>query len=249
MTAARFHRSVIRGNDPEAARKRYGSDREVSRVYEGVVIRQTKILGGRSMILIFTREEGKISAGTHLSEASKGGAALAIRPFAYGSYSISEKRRDMLTISAAETIDAHFALGEDADRFAEASFALEFTDKLLPEGVAEPELFDLLVEYLDLTCRRKADFRLLTISYMVKVMQGLGVFPRAVSLADGDLLSGLNGDILGAISFIAGQPLKRMEGLKLDNEKERAVFGVVKEFAQKHLDIGTIKSEYLLNKQ
>jgi len=219
----------------------------VIKTYEGIVIRQTKIVGGRRMILVFTREEGKLSAGTHISERSKGGAALAIRPFAYGQYIMAEKSAGTRSISSAETLDAHFAIGQDADRFTEASFALEFTDKILPEGARAPAVFDLLKEYLAMTACRKTDFRLLTVSYMVKVMQELGVFPDAADLAGGsELLSGLNDDILEKIVFIADQPLKRMGTLTLDGEKERAVFDAVKTFAYEYLEPGTIKSERML---
>jgi len=202
-------------------------------------------MGGQRMILVFTREEGKISAGTHLSEKSKSGAALAIRPFAYGQYHMTEKSRDVRKISSAEAIDAHYALGEDADRFADASYILEFTDKVLPEGIPAPGIFELLKEYLDLLAARKNDFRLLTISYMIKVMQELGVFPDSDSLKFGELLSDLNDDILDVLTFIETQPLKRMETLTLDGEKESAIFVLIKEFAQKYLDLGSIKSERL----
>ena len=218
----------------------------MNKTYEGIVIRQTKIMGGRRMILIFTREEGKVSAGTHLSEKSKGGAALALRPFAYGQYAISEHSGDIKHISSAETLDAHFALGEDADRFAEASFGLEFADKLLPDGVREPEVFDLLKEFLSLLTARKTDFRLLTLSYMVKVMQALGVFPEAGSAEFGELLSAMNGDILDIAVFITEQPLKRMEGLTLKSETEEAVFCAVRSFADRHLEMGMLKSERLM---
>ena len=216
------------------------------RHYEGIVIRQTKTVGARRMVLVFTREEGKLSFGTHISEKGKGGGALAIRPFARGSYTVTERQGDLRTISSAEAIDAHFALGEDADRFAEASYALEFTDKLLPEGVRAAQVFDLLKEYLSMLAARKSDFRLLTISYMVKVMQEHGVFPDAGSLAEAELLTGLNDDILNVLAFIAEQSLGRMDALALESEKERAVFGAVKSFAYAQLDIGTIKSERML---
>ena len=240
------------------------------KTYEGIVIRQTKIVGGRRMILVFTREEGKVSAGTHISEKSKGGAALAIRPFSYGHYTMTEKSAGVRSISAAETIDAHFALGENTDRFAEASFALEFTDKVLPENAGAPAIFDLLKNYLDMLSNRKVDFRLLTISYLIKVMQELGVFPDTASLtessallagdtaspagnqalpAGGLLLSGLNGDILNTIVFIAEQPLERMDALTLEREKEGAVFGVIKAFAHEYLELGIIKSERILSQE
>ena len=236
---------------------------------EGIVIRQTKIVGGRRMVLVFTREEGKLSAGTHISEKSKGDSALAIRPFTYGRYTVNEKSAGTRSISSAETLDAHFGLGEDIDRFTEASFVLEFTDKVLPEGAAAPRVFDLLKGYLAMLAGRKVDFRLLTISYIVKVMQEFGVFPDTASLAEGLnspgggpavtgggpapsegelLLSGLNGDILNTIVFIAEQPLERMDALRLEGEKEGAVFGVIKAFAHEYLELGTIKSERLLSR-
>jgi len=216
------------------------------RTYEGIVIRQTMITGARRMILVFTREEGKLSAGTHISEKGKSGAALALRPFVYGQYSISEGRGETRTISAAEALDAHFGLGEDVDRFAAASFALEFTDKALPDGFRAAEIFDLLREVLNMLARRKADFRLLTVSYMIKVMQELGVFPDTASAAAGELLTGLNGDILDIIAFIERQPLKRMDGLTLESGKGKAVFDVIRGFACKNLDIGAMKSERII---
>ena len=231
------------------------------KTYEGIVIRQTKIAGGRRMILVFTREEGKVSAGTHISEKSKGGAALAIRPFSYGHYTMAEKSTGIRSISAAETLDAHFALGKDPDRFTEASFALEFTDKVLPDNAGAPAIFDLLKSYLDMLSTRKVDFRLLTISYLIKVMQELGVFPDTASLKEdpastakepaspavGLLLSGLNDDILNTIVFIAEQPLERMDALTLESEKEGAVFGIIKAFAHEYLELGAIKSERILS--
>jgi len=209
------------------------------------------------MILVFTREDGKVSAGTHISEKSKGGAALAIRPFAYGHYTMSVKNSGTRSISAAETLDAHFSLGEDPDRFAEASYALEFTDKILPENAGAPAIFDLLKKHLSMLSIRKTDFRLLTIAYLVKVMQELGVFPDVNTLSGGEdkvlspegrLLSGLNDDILNTIIFIAEQPLERMEALRLEEKKEEAVFGVIKAFAHEYLELGTIKSERILSR-
>ena len=222
------------------------------------------------MVLVFTREAGKLSCGTHISEKSKSGAALAIRPFVYGHYTVSEKGSGICSISSAETQDAHFGLGEDLDRFAEASFALEFTDKILPEGAKAPQIFDLLKCYLAMLACRKMDYRLLTISYMVKVMQEFGVFPDAASLTGGAasltggaasltggtaslpgglLPSELNDDILNTVVFIAEQPLERMDALKLDSEKEKAVFGIVKAFAHEYLELGAIKSERLLSRE
>jgi len=64
--------------------------------------------------------------------------------------------------------------------------------------------------------------------------------------AAGMLLTGQNDDILTTVAFIAEQPLERMDALKLDDEKEEAVFGIVRAFAHEYLELGTIKSERML---
>jgi recombinational DNA repair protein (RecF pathway) len=205
------------------------------------------------MVHVFTREAGVIDFGTRISERGKGGGALAIRPFVYGRYTVSERgggsasADPFRTITQAETIDAHFALGEDEQRFAEASFVLEFTNKALPPGVRAETIFDLLAEYLRMLCLRRKDFRLLTIAYMIKTLQELGVFPDSDSLANGELPTDMNGDILETVVYIGARPLAGMENLTLNTATERTVFRTLKEFAREHLDLGVLKSERLLD--
>lgn len=69
---------------------------------EGIVLKQRKIANNRRMITVFTKNYGKISCGTSLSEKSKGKAALAIRPFTYAEYDIF-KGRDYYNINSAQT--------------------------------------------------------------------------------------------------------------------------------------------------
>ena len=53
---------------------------------EGIILRQTKTVNGRRMILLFSKKFGKISAGSGMTEKGRSKAALAMRPFAYGRY-------------------------------------------------------------------------------------------------------------------------------------------------------------------
>jgi DNA repair protein RecO (recombination protein O) len=213
--------------------------------YEGIVIRQVRTTGSRRMVTVFTREGGKLGAGTFLSESGKSKAALALRPFVHGRYEIAEKAGGLLSITQAEVVDAHFGIGQDADRFAEASFALEFTDKLLPERFRAGGVFALLARYLAIIEKRERDFRLPTLSFMVKVMQGLGVFPDAGGLA-AELRAGGNDDILKHTAFLMENPLERVEGLTLAGDAEALVFAALRRFAREHLDVGDLKSEGLL---
>jgi len=207
----------------------------------GIVLRQTKTTGNLRMIELFTREEGKLGAGTHLSESGKSKSALAIRPFVLGRYHLRESSQGFMKIASAETTDAHFAIGQNADRFTEASFALEFIDRVLPERFRAPEIFDLLSEYLALLCVRAKDFRVLTLSFLTKTMQDTGVLPGR-----DDLPTVVNDDILDYVIFLMENPLSRVGKLMLDGHIETKVFSALMSLARRNLDIGKLKSEQLL---
>ena len=101
---------------------------------EGIVFRQIKAAGGRRMMLLFTKKYGKISAGSSLSEKGRGKAALALRPFTYGNYELY-KGREYYNLNSGEVIRSFFKIGEDLDKYMEASFVLELTEKMIPEDL------------------------------------------------------------------------------------------------------------------
>ena len=83
---------------------------------EGIVLRQRKIAGNRRMIVIFTRQYGKISAGTSLTEKSRSRSALALRPFTFAEYELF-RGRDSYSINSASVRRSYYSIGEDIDRF------------------------------------------------------------------------------------------------------------------------------------
>ena len=87
---------------------------------EGIVLRQRKIANNRRMIVIFTKQYGKLSAGTSVNEKSRSKAALALRPFTYAEYDIF-KGREAFSINTASVSKSFYSIGEDIDRFMAAS--------------------------------------------------------------------------------------------------------------------------------
>ncbi|MDR0852942.1 MAG: DNA repair protein RecO [Clostridiales Family XIII bacterium] len=215
------------------------------REYVGIVLRQVQALNGTRMITMLTEDGGKISAGTKISEGSKKASALAIRPFALSRFMITE-RGGFLNIGSSEALDAHYGIGENVDRYMDASFVLEFTDKLLPEGLCDTEVFTLLKSYLEIAERRKRDFRLLTISYMVQLFMLEGIFPEPENFSDDELLKDLDFDIFKVIIFLMENSLEKLEKLSLDDKKSGKVFRLLRKYANVHLDIGPLKSDVLM---
>lgn len=144
---------------------------------DGVVIRQVKTTDGRRMLLLFTRQYGKISAGTSINERGKNKSALAIRPFTYGHYDIF-KGRNYFSLNGAEVKNSFYKIGEDVDKFMLASQMLEFTDKLLPEGEPNERIFDTLVEFFSLLAERKSKHETLSAAYQFRALKFAGLEPQ-----------------------------------------------------------------------
>lgn len=143
---------------------------------EGIVLKQVKIAGGRRIVLLFSEKYGKISTGTGLSEKGKGKNALAMRPFTYGRYDLF-KKGDFVNINGGETIESHYGIGEDIDKYLVASFALEFLDKITEEGLPSGGLFHLTKVFLSELEKRRGRYEVLLIAYMIKALCHLGYAP------------------------------------------------------------------------
>ena len=144
---------------------------------EGIVLRQRKIAGNRRMIVIFTRQYGKISAGTSLTEKSRSRSALALRPFTFAEYELF-RGRDSYSINTASAIKSFYSIGEDIDRFEAASAFIEYMDKVLDEEAPMPGLFDLSLEFLQSVSVTKSASETLLLAFVVKTLRTLGVAPE-----------------------------------------------------------------------
>jgi DNA repair protein RecO (recombination protein O) len=208
---------------------------------EGIVIRQTKTLKGRRMILLFSDKYGKISVGTSVSERSKGSSALAMRPFTHGRYQLVSSR-GFTNIKDAETLRSYYGFGDDYDKFLNASLILEFTGKILPEEVPAPDIYALLLTCLNLLEQRKRGFLTVTALYFVKVLQLSGVLPDAENFQRDELLSALRFDIVNILVYLMENPPERVQRLALDENKGAELLRIIIQYAERHLDIGSLKS-------
>lgn len=144
---------------------------------EGIVLRQVKTSYGRRMILLFTKKYGKISAGTGINERGKGKSSLALRPFTYGRYELF-KNRDSYNINGADVLKSYYAIGEDVDKYMNGAYVLEFTERVLEEGVPAPGIFSLLIDFFDLLETRDRGIGTLVLAYQTKVFRYAGVMPQ-----------------------------------------------------------------------
>lgn len=240
---------------------------------EGIILRQTKIAGGRRMVLLFSEKYGKISAGTGLNERGKGKNALVMRPFTYGKYELF-KKGNFININGGEVLQSHYRIGEDVDKYMEASFALEFVDKITEEEMPLYGLFELMKVFLSELEKRKSKYDILIIAFMMKALHHLGYAPELsvctlcgnkkepvyFSIPDGgvvcddcdtDKFNGLiypvNFDIVNVLTFVVNQPVERLQNLALGEYNARIARRMVLDYAKYHMDFGKLKSESFIN--
>lgn len=129
------------------------------------------------MTLLFTKKYGKISAGSTINEKGKSKSGLAVRPFTYGNYELY-KKGDYYNINSAEVKQSYYRMGEDVDKYMHASFVLELTAKILPEGLPQPRIFNLLIDFMVELEKRQGKYMTLVLAYEVKVLMAIGMYPE-----------------------------------------------------------------------
>ena len=144
---------------------------------EGIVLRQTKTSYNRRMILLFSKKYGKISAGTSLGDKGRSKSSLALRPFTFGRYELFANANSY-NINRAEVLKSYFGIGEDVDKYMNGAYVLEFTEKVLEEGIPQPGIFNLLLDFFDLLENREKGIGTLVLAYQTKLFKLAGVFPE-----------------------------------------------------------------------
>lgn len=239
----------------------------------GIILKQTKILNDRRMLVMFSEDKGKISVSAGSGPSGRTKSALAYKPFTLGKYELY-KGREIYSINKAETLRSFFSIGEDVDKYMCASYVLEFMDKLLMEEAPAPKLFSLLCQFFDLMEKRPREYLFLVRAFQIKAIQYSGYMPKLESCVicgrkegpftfgieaggvvcsnclqekDIGLIYKTDSGIIDKIKYIAANPLKKMGNLYLDGSSLSVISELIKRYIAFHMDIQDLKSEEFLS--
>lgn len=204
---------------------------------EGIVLRQVRTVGGRRMILLFSRKFGKINVGTSINEGGKNKSALAVRPFTNGRYELF-KGRESYNLNSGQVLQSFYRIGEDLDKYMAASYVLELTEKLIPEEMAQPRLYQLLLDFLGEMEQREKKHGTLVMAYLVKALDILGTMPclnqcTACGCGGSEHLHLFSVEEGGMLCDACGQQLRKENGRALIYEINFGIVDILKYF-QKH---------------
>lgn len=240
---------------------------------DGIILKRIKASDGSNIISIFTKEKGKLIAGSTIAEKGRAKSNLSMKPFTYGRYDIY-KGRNSYILNRADILQSFYSLGEDVDKYMNSSYILEFTDKVLMEEMPMPRLFRILIDTLILIEKRKQRYATLVLAYELKVLKELGYMPNlsecticqsrveleCLNVEQGGLIckncieetqfedttSLIYMEDLGIIDIIKyflNSPISSFEKLAIDGEKVEIIRKIIDGLIGVHLDIGDIKSK------
>lgn len=240
---------------------------------EGIVLKQTKAVGGKKIITLFTKKYGKISVGTTIGPKIRNKGSLAVRPFTLGNYQLF-KSRGYYNLDSAEVVQSYFAIGEDVNKYMYSSYILELLDKLLPEEVPMTKVFTLTRQFFEAMEKRTRGHETLILAFEVKLLRALGLYPvldRCVacgrldsldtfSVRDGGMVCSFckgkiedrliypdNFGIINIINYFDKKPFKDFEKIALDKEKATRLQGILRDYLAYHFDVKDLKSEMVFN--
>ncbi len=146
-----------------------------------VVIRQRELGEADRILVLYTRERGKVSAVAKGIRRSRSRLAGSLQLFSLVEVQLAAGR-SLEVITQARSGTAFHNLGSDMTRFAHASYVAELLDTLTEEGLADPYLYDLLVDTLQ-GLDAGGDPSTLRHAFELKTLGQLGYGPELTSCA------------------------------------------------------------------
>lgn len=194
---------------------------------EGIVLKQRKIANNRRLITLFTKDYGKITAGTNINERGKGRAALALRPFTFADYDLF-KGGNSFNINNADVRKSFFSIGEDIDRYLVASKLLSYLDAILPEEGMRHRLFELTLDFMESITKANGNFETLLYAFVIKSLAFQGVNPELKHCVNcGKPIADIRKESAGLVKFFsvsAGGILCEECALKLGQTRDSLIF-------------------------
>lgn len=144
----------------------------------GVVLRTVDYGESDRVVTLLTRERGKVSAFARGARASRRRFGGTLEPFTLVAAEVrARSASELLGLESAAVLRGHGGIRGDLARIACAAYAAEVARELVRDHEPHPELFELLVEYLDLVDRapaRPAGLR----AFELGALRAAGLAPR-----------------------------------------------------------------------
>lgn len=230
----------------------------------GIVLNVRKYNDRNQIVTLYTRERGRLS---FISPSGSGRASnvrrARLQPLSVISSDLNYKANNELqrlgSIASVEVWnDIYFHPGKRAI----VLFISEFLYRLLNEAVADPSLFDFIVESLRLLDRLEENVADFHIPFLVSMLSYSGIQPDSEGYQEGYVFDfaaggfvpefesrgpGLKGIEAKAVDFVSRINFSNMKSLRLTNVNRRQIlYSLLNYFSYHFPGLGNLKSPEVL---
>jgi DNA repair protein RecO (recombination protein O) len=150
---------------------------------DSVVLRHSDWGEADRLLVLYTREQGKLRAIAKGARKVTSRKAGHLEPFTHVTLQLA-KGRDFLIVTQAETINAFLALHDDLVKTGYAAYVLELLDRFTyDEEGANPSLFRLLTESLE-RIEKESEAWVAVRYYEMRLLDFLGFRPQLFECAN-----------------------------------------------------------------
>lgn len=141
---------------------------------EAVVLRAKDLGGGDKLLILFSREQGKIKVAAHGAAKPSSRKRGSVQLFSHTNF-LLHRGRELDSVSQCEGVEMFSFIRNDLEKIGYASHLAELVDALAPEGEPNESLFTLLLETMRLM--ETADAEILARSFEINAAKLLGYRP------------------------------------------------------------------------
>lgn len=147
---------------------------------EAFVLKNRKYNEADSLLVLFARSRGRISAVAKGARRAKSQMLAGIQTFSCSNFLLYQGR-NMYTVNQVEAVNTFYSLREDYRRLTYASYLAELVDTEITEEQAHPQLFNLFGTALTLLNRDNVEVEALVRSFELHYMKVCGYEPNLFS--------------------------------------------------------------------
>lgn len=144
---------------------------------DAFVLKSRKYNEADSLLVLFSRKMGRISAVAKGSRRAKSQMLAGIQPFCY-SHFLLYQGRSMYTVNQVDTLKTFYPLREDYRRLTYASYLVELIEIEIREEQSHPQLFNLFGKALSLLSEETTEIETLIRSFELQFMTVCGYEPN-----------------------------------------------------------------------
>src|SRR3954470_7310481 len=176
---------------------------------QAVVLRSIRYGEADRIVHLYTPMRGRVGAIAKGARRARSRFGGRLEPFFRLDLLLHEGRGELLTVTAAETVEGHARLREDAGALDAAARACDAVSRLFETGEAHPEVYNLLCNELALLDREPARAtRSNQLAFRLKLLLAAGLAPHLATCAScGASSFPLEGAAHGLLAGALGAPL------------------------------------------